>query len=190
MTNEGTLDAGEQVIWSGKPVAQWLALRRISQPLFIAIMLLTICLLYLYDFSYAGPRLQPKHLDMVAVSLTVFGAISGIGSLIGFTAAVWLWLRTFRTAYYLTDRRVIIDVRGPFGRRTSIPLEHVRFIDLRSGFFGLGDLLFNETQRFSFDGWGIRGEGFMAIPDAARVERLVRDAIDKTFATRSRSPWR
>jgi len=70
-----------------------------------------------------------------------------------------------------------------------MPLEHLRFNELRGGFLGPSDIIFNETMRFSLDGWGVRGEGFIAIPEAIRVERLVRDAIEQTFATRSRSPW-
>ena len=54
---------------------------------------------------------------------------------------------------------------------------------------GPADLVFNETRRFSLDGWGLRGEGFIAIADAKHVEGLVRMAIEKTFATRMRGPW-
>jgi hypothetical protein len=103
--------------------------------------------------------------------------------------ALWFWWRAFRTTYLLTDRRVVINTPGPIARRTSVPLEHVRLIEFRSKLFGPGDLIFSETQHLTFYGWGPRADGFIAIPDARQVERLVRDAIEQTFATRTRGPW-
>ena len=112
-----------------------------------------------------------------------------IFSFYGLLAVLWLWLRAFRTTYMLTNRRVVIDTAGLLPRRTSMPLEHIRFVEFRSKFFGPGDVVFDETWRPSLDGWGRRGEGFIAVPDAARVENQVRDAIEQTFATRTRGPW-
>jgi hypothetical protein len=100
-----------------------------------------------------------------------------------------MWQRAYRTTYHLTNRRVVIDTAGPVPRRTSIPLEHLRLIDLRSNFIGPGDLVFAEVTGFGINGWGKRGEGFVATPEAVHVERLVRNAIDNTFTTRERGPW-
>jgi hypothetical protein len=99
---------------------------------------------------------------------------------------VWLWLRGARMRYLLTNRRLVIDISGPFAKNISVPLEHVRFIELRSGLFGPDDLIFLETGHRS---WGFKDDGFVAIADATQVEKLLREAIDQTFATHGRGPW-
>jgi hypothetical protein len=189
MTNEVELDAGENMIWSGRPIAPWLAVRRAAPPLLVAIVLMTMCAIYWYELNYAAPRSDPKLQSMMVVGQIVFGTLAAALSAFSIAAALWMWQRAYRTTYHLTNRRVVIDTAGPFPRRTSIPLEHLRFIDLRSSFFGPSDLIFAEANHFSINGWGKRGEGFIATPEATHVERLVRGAIEQTFATRTRGPW-
>jgi hypothetical protein len=155
----------------------------------VAIVLMTMCVIYWYELNYAASRSGSKLQNMMVVGQIFMGTLAAVLSAFSIAAALWLRQRAYRTSYYLTNRRVVIDTAGPIPRRTSIPLEHLRFIELRSRLLGPSDLIFNETRRFSIDGWGVRGEGFIAIPEATRVERLVLDAIEQTFATRSRSPW-
>ena len=94
----------------------------------------------------------------------------------------------FRSKYLLTNRRLVIDTVGPFAKRISVPLEHVRLIVLRSRVLSPSDLIFLETGQRGFPTWGFKDNGFIAIADATRVERLLREAIDQTFSTRSRGP--
>jgi hypothetical protein len=130
---------------------------------------------------------DPKVPDSAAIVHTVTGLMAGLG-ICGLSATLWLWFRASQTTYFLTSRRVVIDTAEPLPRRTSLPLEHIRFIEI-SGVLGPRDLIFNETRRITLDGWGPRGEGFIAIPDAAGVEKLIGVAIEQTFAARTRGPW-
>jgi hypothetical protein len=190
-TEKSLLDHGEKLIWSGKPSAVWFAIRRMLWLLPIAFVFLLISLNLFVVFG--RPPVPPQPMDKDTLHRVMFirglqemGVFAGICALL---AGLWLWLRAFRTTYLLTNRRIVINTVGVLPRRTSMPLEHIRFIEFRSKLLGPDDLVFNETRRLSLDGWGLRGEGFIAIPDANRVERLVRDAIDQTFATRTRGPW-
>ena len=188
MTNDRvSLDPGEELIWSGRPDAVWFAIRRAWWPLLIAIALLTISVTLSLKLGRLPSPADPT--DPVAIARGLQGMSASFG-LIGVLAALWLWLRALRTRYMLTNRRVVIDTAGVLPRRTSMPLEHIRFVEFRSKLLGPDDVVFNETRRPSLDGWGRRGEGFIAVPDAARVEQLIRDAIDQTLTTRAREPWR
>jgi hypothetical protein len=190
MTNEKSLlDPGEQLIWSGKPKPVWFAMRMASRPLLAGIGFLVLFVIYSSDVNRGISQIDPKIVQVTIVARIVFAIIAGVLSSISVIAALWMWLRAHRTTYQLTNRRAVIDTRGPIPRRISIPLEHLRFVELRSRFFGPSDLIFSETRGFSPDGWGPRGQGFIAITDANQVESLVRTAIDQTFVTRTRGPW-
>jgi hypothetical protein len=188
MIEASLLEPGEVCLWSGKPNAIWFAVRRGWKPLLMAIIFLAASVGFFLQTSRlpesAGP--QMPEIRIIARTFHELAAIAGVCGLVAF---LWLWFRASRTIYTLTNRRVVIDTVGPAPRRSSTPLEHVRFIEVRSGLFGPSDLIFDETRRMSFDGWGLRSEGFIAIPDAARVEKLVTAAIEQTFASRTRGPW-
>jgi hypothetical protein len=64
-----------------------------------------------------------------------------------------------------------------------MPLEQLRFIELQSRLLGPSDVIFNESWRFNVVGWGLRGGGFIAIPDASRA--WSEQAIDQTFCAHS-----
>jgi hypothetical protein len=190
MSKTALLDPGEELVWSGKPSAVWFAIRRTVWLLPPAIILLFVSASL---FSVLGrPPAPPQPLIGDTLHPAVFiRGVQEAGLFAGFCALVvflWLWSRAFRTTYLLTSRRVV-DTAGVLPRRTSMPLEHIRYVEFRSKLLGPDDLVFNETRRLSLDGWGLRGEGFIAIPDTARVEQLVRDAVERTFATRTRGPW-
>jgi hypothetical protein len=174
------LDPGEELIWSGRPTPIWLAIRRGWWFLLFGALLVGSYITFLVA--------PPAHLPTQAAARAIhtWGAIVGIGLLL---FGAWLWRRGAQTTYLLTNRRVVVDTAGPMARRMSIPLEHLRFMDLRSRLFGPADLAFNETRVFGIEGWGPRREGFMALPDAAHVERMVRAAIERAFATHGRGPW-
>ena len=180
------LDPGEVLLWTDRPKAMWLALRKARQPLLLAIFLL----LFLFTEHGrlpplpGGPRNFPPAMFVRTVQL-----MAGAFGLFALLAGLWVCLRAYRTSYQLTNRRVVIDTASPVARRLSIPLEHLRYIELRSRWLGPSDIVFSEARNFSLEGWGPRGEGFMAIADAERVEGLVRAAIEQTFSTRTRGPW-
>jgi len=190
MSEKSLLDSGEELVWSGKPSAIWFAVRRAWKPSLVGILLLFASISYLLGpaFKQLPGQSEQSLNNLIAISRGLYTA-AGIVGAGGILAAICLWLRATRTTYLLTNRRVVIDTAGPIPRRTSMPLEHVRFIEYRSKLIGPADLVFNETRRFSLDGWGLRGEGFIATADAKQIEGLVRGAIEKTFATRTRGPW-
>jgi hypothetical protein len=186
----GVLDPGEELIWSGRPSPMWLAIRRGWWFLIFGVLLVGSFISFLVAPGFARlPAQTEQSLNqgvIAARAIHTWGAVVGAGLLLFFG---WLWRRAARTTYLLTNRRIVVDAAGPMARRMSIPLEHLRFIDLRSRLVGPADLTFNETRVFGIEGWGPRREGFLAVPDAAQVERMVRAAIDQTFATRGRGPW-
>src|SRR5262245_50840528 len=188
------LEPGERVVWSGKPDPRRFALKRGLWPFLMGIFLLSVAafLLGMGLFERGPPIRGPeaaswRRLQFVMTFYFAFiGTSSGIPGLVFAAGPVWLWSRARQTTYALTDRRVVIDTTGPRPRRQSILLEHVRFIELRPTSRGLGDVIIQETMRPSLDGWGPRGEGFIGIADAARVEQLLRAAIEATFSSRTR----
>jgi hypothetical protein len=189
MTIEFKPEAGEQIIWSGRPIAFWLAIRRTAQPLLMAFTFVMVFFVYLHEMRQPAPRINPDLQKTMITGQIIFATMAGAFSIFAVATAILFWQRAYRTTYHLTNRRAVIDTAGPIPRRLSVPLEHVRFIDLRSNFLGPGDLIFAEISRFSIDGWGKRGEGFIAISEPAKVERLARDAIEETLTTRTRGPW-
>jgi hypothetical protein len=188
-------EGGEGIVWSGRPSFWRLAIKRGLWPFLLGIFLLSMAafVLGMGWIDLTRPPLRgPEDASFNRVSFLMnlqfgfMGAIFGLGGLVLALAPVWLWFRARQTTYALTDQRVVIDTAGPRPRRTSIRLEHVRFIDLRPAANGLGDIVVQETMRPSLDGWGPRGEGFIGIADAAKVEQLLRAAIEATFSSRAR----
>jgi hypothetical protein len=183
------LDPGEVLLWSDKPKAMWLALRKARQPLLLAILFLFFSLTLFAEHGRLPPLpADPKSFPPAMFVRTV-QLMAGAFGLIALLAGLWFCFRACRTSYQLTNRRVVIETASPVRRRVSIPLEHLRYIELRSKWLGPSDIVFSEARNFSLEGWGPRGEGFMAIADAERVEGLVRAAIEQTFSTRTRGPW-
>ena len=180
----GLLGPGERCMWSGRPHPGWFALRRLGSHDFFSFACFAGAV-----FLFMG---LAAHLAMPAVARAQADPRSDpffIGLLLlSGAAVVWFWLRGTRTKYLLTNRRLVIDTVGPFAKRISVPLEHVRLIVLRSRVLSPSDLIFRETGQRGFPTWGFKDNGFIAIADATRVERLLREAIDQTFSTRSRGP--
>ena len=102
--------------------------------------------------------------------------VIAIGLLLSPLLLVW---RARVTDYALTDRRVLIVVHRPFGHRVIVPLSRIRSIELRPRSGGVGDVLIHEAV----PGTEVQSrEGFMAIPDAEKVERLLRSALSPPAA--------
>jgi hypothetical protein len=196
MTTEfAWLEPGERIVWSGKPNPRRFALVRGLMPFFLGVVFIGVAsftfgmgLLRLPGPPLTGPQAASfKRLDLAMdLYLTFMGTLSGGGGLVLALAPVWLWFRARRMTYAVTDRRVVIDCTGPRPRRQSILLEHVRFIELRPPRKGAGDVVVQETMRPGLDGWAPRGEGFVGIPKAAKVEQRLRAAIEATFSSRTR----
>jgi hypothetical protein len=189
------LEPGERIVWSGRPNPLRLAIKRGLWPcatglFFLSMAAFTLALGWI-DWArppLKGPEASPLNRLNLLMNLQFgfMGTLLGIGGLVLALAPAWLWFRARQTVYALTDRRVVIDTTGPCPRRISVLLEHVRFIELRPAANGSGDIVIQETMRPNLDGWGPRGEGFVGVSDAARVEQLLRAAIEETFSSRTR----
>jgi hypothetical protein len=182
------LDPGEVLLWSDRPKAMWLALRKARQPLLIAIFFLLFSSALFVEHGRPPPLpADPRNFHPIFVR--TLQEVAGVFGLFALLLGLWFCLRAYRTSYQLTNRRVVIDTASPVSRRLSIPLEHLRFVELRSRWLGPSDIVFSEARNINPYGWGPSGEGFIAIADAERVEGLVRAAIEQTFSTRTRGPW-
>jgi hypothetical protein len=183
MTSELNLLAPEEVvIWSGRPNSFHLAIRRAWYPVFFGALLLAAVAPVLH-----GIWPLPSHQNPEVVA--IFYSFAGIVGVAGISRGIFAWLRASRTKYFLTNRRVVIDTAAPFARRISIPLRHLRYIDFRSKFRRSSDLVFMQNSPWSLAGWGMIEIGFLAIPDAVEVEKLLREAVEQTLATRQGGPW-
>jgi hypothetical protein len=167
----GTLDAGESVIWSGRPRVLAYAFRKSFKNLAIGLLLLA----FVWFWSHGALDLgSAKERSWMFGAIVV--AIGGVMALSPF----WQMFRGGRSSYVLTNCRALTIIDGPFGRRLSVPLKQIGFVDVRPGTEGSGDIYFKETAVTGSEGGTVtRREGFMAIPDVMRVERLLRDAIDR-----------
>ena len=119
--------------------------------------------------------------DGIAAYFWLWGVpflLTGVGMLL---SPLWHYARAKRTHYVLTSRRAVIATSGLFPVRTSVPVEHVSFIDVEAKADKSGNLMFREVTRMAGYGYGHgtgpSKDGFIAIKDVENVERLFRDAI-------------
>src|SRR5262245_23325549 len=168
MTIESSLlDSGERLLWSGRPEPSRFALRKGWMFALFGVPFLAFALFWTYTASKGAGPMELFGLPFIAVGLSVVAA------------PVWYFLRGTQTTYVLTPRRTITNTAGMFGSRTSVPLDQIRFVELRQASSRFGDVLFVEILSSQYQNWPNRRDGFIAVPDAASVERLLRQAIDK-----------
>jgi hypothetical protein len=93
----------------------------------------------------------------------------------------WYFFEAKRTSYAVTDRRAVIDLIGLLPVRTSVPLGRIALIQARPRGGDTGHVHFlhiddpgPEVQLIKT----IHREGFVAVSDVCRVERLLRNAVD------------
>lgn len=182
MTDITWLDPDEQVLWSDKPNAVRLTLKRGAGPFLMGLFFLPISIGMLdISCSVTGLSREMGRKDQVADYTFVFtGVLFSIVAISSMLWPIWIFLRARRTTYALTTRRAVTDVAGMYSRRISLPLGQLRFVELRSSSDRVGDVIFNEATRPSLDGWGPRADGFVAITGAADVEQLLRTTIARS----------
>ena len=172
MINRLPLDSGERLIWAGRPQSASYALKKGALTFLFGIPFFAFAVFWTYTAS-SGPTQGPIQffwiwgLPFLAVGL---GLVLSPG---------WYFLRAGRTTYTLTSRRAVIDSSGPFARRLSLPLEQIPFVELQGGAGGVGHVLFREVAVSNRNNGMPTKDGFIAIPDAEKVDRLLRDSIAK-----------
>jgi hypothetical protein len=173
-------DPGERLIWSGNPAPARYALRKASYSFLFGIFFFGFSLFWLNGAYTTGS----KGAHELGVPFWMFGIPFVIAGACMVLSPAWQYFRATRTSYALTDRRAIMDISGPFPRRTSVPLNQVPFVDVRSSGDGPGHVLFQEAAA-SYSNRGMtQRDGFVAIGDAAQVGQMLRSAIEKFASTR------
>jgi hypothetical protein len=170
------LDPGERMVWSGRPTALSYATTK-GRGSFLSGIFVCGFAAFWINSAYRQGGL-----------FALFGvpiAVMGLGSVL---SPLWYFVRARRTTYVLSDKRAIIDIAGLFPKRLSVPLSQVQFVELKTSNGGAGDVLFREVTSSWERGYSTTRDGFIAVPDTAEVDRLLRAAVAKAGNTRAASP--
>ena len=170
---DAELASGERVLWQGQPIGRF-APGGIALALF-GIPWTAFALFWIWGASHAvgafGALGMLFPLFGLPFVLVGFGLIS---------APWWMRLLARRTAYVITNQRVLILSPGWRGRSVrSFAPERLTVIERRERSDGSGDLIFEKSSWRDSDGdRRTREVGFMSVPDVKLVERMVRALAD------------
>jgi len=179
MIDASLIDPGERLIWSGNPYPTRYSIRKGGYPFLFGIFFFGFSLFWIHG-AYTA---ESKAANQLGFPFWMFGipfVIVGAGMVL---SPAWYFFRAVKTTYALTDRRAITDVSGPFPRRASVPLTQMPFVDVRASAQGPGTVLFREALA-SYNKSMLQTDGFIAIPDAARVGQMIRSAIEAAGGSR------
>jgi hypothetical protein len=170
-----SIDPGEHVLWSGNPNPLRFSLRKSLPGALIGIPFFAFSLFWI-STAYN----VPSENSPLPVPFWIFGipfVLVGSGMVL---SPIWHYMRALRTSYIVTDQRAVIDYSGPFGRKVSVPLNRMPFIESRRSFGDFGHILFQEATVSSYNAGMSQRDGFVAVPAPAQVEQILRTAVDKT----------
>ena len=181
MIDPSLIDPGEQLIWQGKPYPARYALRKAGYTFPFGIVFFGFSLFWIHGAYMAANKTTSE----LGFPFWLFGIPFVLVGACMVLSPAWYFFRAMTTTYSLTDRRAVMDVSGPFSRRTSIPLNQMPFVDVRSSADGPGHVLFQEAAPYYRSGWGTtQRDGFVAIADAAKVGQMLRSTIQKVADAR------
>jgi hypothetical protein len=185
---ERELDEGESLLWHARPIPDLYTRRFRSAQLFAILPLLLgggMVVVLIRDApgffrNLSLLRAAERHVDIgISLAGAGVGVAMGLGALL---AAAWLLhhpararRQALRTAYAITPARAIIltlDARGNIEERDYRADELVHLLR-RERADGTGDVLFESARRPKNNELA-PPHGFVAIRDAAAVERLLR----------------
>jgi hypothetical protein len=156
------LEPGERLLWSGQPNPLRYAQSRSGISVIAGLAALVVAQVWMTVADRDGNPVPWAGIAFYAVALVLL------------LSPLLLAWRARLTTYALTDRRALTVVQRPFSRRDVVRLSQVQSVELRARTGGVGDLLFREVVL----GTAMPSrEGFLAIPDAAKVERLVASSL-------------
>lgn len=168
------LDAGERLLWSGRPV-QGVRLQR-SDALFIPFSLLWGGFAFFWEFMVLRDG-APLFFRLWGIPFVLVGIYLIVGRFF------WDAWRRARTMYGVTDRRIIILSNAPSRSTRTLNLKGLREVTLTERRDGSGDIVFGMPPLFGWHstrgGWpgtGARGPTFELVPRAREVYNVVRQA--------------
>ncbi|MBV9852524.1 MAG: hypothetical protein JO250_22900 [Armatimonadetes bacterium] len=172
---QNELDAGEAVLWSGQPLPGRYARQGIA-PMLFGIPFTAFAVFWMYGASGFG---HPINGPGPVAFFWLFGLpflLIGLGMLL---SPLWLWRKAGRTAYAVTDRRVLILGGGSFGSTNIRNVPPPALTDRTRTQFadGSGNLLFPRLTTVRYDSEGDRTTntvGLYGIPDVKGVDDLIR----------------
>ena len=178
------LAAGEQVAWSGQPLASRMARKGIILSLVgipftgFAVVWMGMALFIGHEFRESGAGF----LSWIPSLFPLFGVPFLLIGLSMIFSPLWMARQARRTAYLVTERRAIILAPRFFGGvavRSFMPsglgdLQRTQNAD------GSGDIVFEREWRRGSNGRGRSVDvGFLAVPEVKRVEESIRALIDR-----------
>jgi hypothetical protein len=180
MIEASLIDPGERLIWSGKPSPARFAMRKATHYFLFGIFFFGFSVFWIHGAYVAGSRAT----DRLGFQFWMFGIPFVVVGACMVLSPAWYFLRAMNTTYALTDRRAIMDSSSPFPSRTSVPLNQIPLVDVRSSAEGPGHVLFQEPPASRYYGGTLQRDGFIAIADAGRVGQMLRSAIDASAGAR------
>jgi len=162
------LDPGEKVLWTARPHAGDFATQRGLSALLFGLLWLALTGWAAYGAFEKG-----------GLPFLFTSGFALIGLFIALTP-LWRFYEAKHTVYALTNRRALTQVSGFNPWRRSVLLQQIRFIEMRaSDEKDVGNIYFQDIVHTDGEGSSLHREGFISVPDAARVERLLRNAKER-----------
>jgi hypothetical protein len=163
------------MLWEGRPVPRKFVLR--GSPLAIPFTLMWLAFAVFWEAGVLGSGGAPGFFALWGAMFVAFGLYIAFGR---FLVA---WREARRTAYFLTNQRVVM-VSGAFAQRLrELSLRTLPSPTLDEGADGIGTITFGPQSPLESSlpaGWPMMGRGspsFAAIQDASRVFRLIDNAV-------------
>lgn len=174
---QSELDPDEQVYWVGQPAPSRVALFSISASC-VGLLFATVIGVIIVG-SYESPKADTRPTNLLGmpgiVSRGLFLPLVAGFSLLAVLAPLWSFRSAKRTAYAVTNRRILIIHCGRWRTVSSYLRRDINrttvseFLDLS------GDLLFSHRLRCDADGYFCRDdESLIGIPHVRQVEQAIR----------------
>ena len=165
---EGILDAGEEILWQGRPDGRVIFTFGNVVGFFFGLFFAGFALFWMIMASAGGGYFW------------MFGLLHfGVGLGVAFGAMFWSAWRRRHSWYTLTDRRAFIATDIPFRGRSlkSYPITRETVLDYDGG--ALATIHFNHEMRRGRNGQYKVDVGFERIENGAEVYRLMRGIQEK-----------
>jgi hypothetical protein len=181
-TDRSPLDPDETLIWSGRPNAMRYTLAES--------LLLFVLGFFLAFFSWGWISLTAMTDERAGDHWVRHAWLTGI-PFVAMSAALllspaWILYRSLHTTYLVTNKRAIVDTRGLRPHRLSVPLANIGAVDARPFADDHGSIVLKEVISKGVETGAeiVHQQGFIAVSDLARVERILVEAIDRSRAIR------